>query len=142
MKNWWSFILRPGGRDPLGELLAAHPESAARAERLTAGLTVGKLVRIANSEYNYCRLGRDIPVGLEAAARSDLAWRTLEFKTQTIAMRPGTAWMRTVELLGAGSDEGLARTRELPINRLIVVCELLIKGPYRQMTESGGLTRW
>jgi hypothetical protein len=142
MKDWWSFILRPGERDVLGELLAKHPDSAARTERLAAGLSVMKLIRIANSEYNYCRLGRDIPADLEIIARSEMAWRILDFKTRTITMRPGTAWMRTVDLLAEGADEGLAHTRELPINRLIVVCERLIKGPYREMTKSGGLPRW
>jgi hypothetical protein len=99
MKDWWSFILRPGERDALGELLAKHPDSAARRERLAAGLSVMKLIRIANSEYNYCRLGRDIPADLEIIARSEMAWRILDFKTRTITMRPGTAWMRPLTFL-------------------------------------------
>lgn len=59
-------------------------------------------------------------------------------------MRPGTAWMRTVDLLAEGPDEGLTRTRELPINRLIVVCERLIKGAVQrdgQTPRSGSLVR-
>ena len=142
MNDWWSFILRPNGRDALGELLAKHPEAADRTKRLTTELTVMKLIKIANAEYNYCRIGRDIPADLELAARSEMAWKILDFKTRTIAMRPGTAWMRTVDLLAGGSEEGLARTCDLPINRLIVVCERLITGPYRAMTKSGGPMRW
>jgi hypothetical protein len=142
VKDWWPFMLRPSGSDALGELLAKHPDAADRTKRLTDGLTVMKLIKIANAEYNYCRLGRDIPVDLEMLARSDLAWRRLDSKSRTIAMRSGTAWMRTADVLATGSDEGLASTRSLSISRLIVVCERLIKGPYRDMTKSGGLTRW
>lgn len=91
VKDWWSW---PGERDALGELLAKHPEAAARTERLAAGLTVMKLIRIANSEYNYCRLGRDIPADLEILARSEMAWGILDLKTGTITMRPRTAWIR------------------------------------------------
>jgi hypothetical protein len=140
--NWWSFILKQEGRDELGLLLAKHPEAVARTDRLVADLTVLKLIKIANSEYNYCRLNRDIPRGPDVVARSEMAWRILAHKSRTIAMRPGTAWMRTVALLAEGSDEGLARTRELSIDRLIVVCERLIKGPYTKMTKSGGAMRW
>jgi hypothetical protein len=88
------------------------------------------------------RLNRDIPKGPDVVARSNVAWQILDHKTRTIAMRPGTAWMRTVALLAEGSDEGLARTRELSIERLIVVCERLIKGPYTKLTKSGGAMRW
>lgn len=142
-RDWWAYVLKQEGRDALGELLAKHPDAAARIERLTQGLTVTKLVRIANSEYNYCRLGRDIPSHLETIDRSDRAWRILDNKTRTIAMRSGTAWTRTISLLStSSSDQALARARELPINRLIVVCERLIKGPYTAMTKSGGRPRW
>jgi hypothetical protein len=142
MTDWWSFILKQEGRDELGALLAKHPEAIVRSERLMTNLTVMKLIKIANSEYNYCRLNRDIPKGPDVVARSNVAWQILDHKTRTIAMRPGTAWMRTVALLAEGSDEGLARTRELSIERLIVVCERLIKGPYTKLTKSGGAMRW
>jgi hypothetical protein len=143
MNDWWAYILRQEGRDELGELLAKHPRAAARTKRLATDLTVTKLVRIANSEYNYSRLGRDIPSDLEVVARSEMAWSILDVKTRTLKMRPGTAWTRTIALLSSeGSDEALARTRDLPIDRFMVACERLIKGPYTAMTKSGGLTRW
>jgi hypothetical protein len=122
VNDWWSFILRPNGRDALGELLAKHPEAADRTKRLTTELTVMKLIKIANAEYNYCRIGRDIPADLELAARSEMAWKILDFKTRTIAMRPGTAWMRTrrpaCRRIGRGSGENVRPSDQPPDRRL------------------------
>ena len=143
MTDWWSYILKPEGQDELGELLAKHPQASAHTQRLTSNLTVTKLVRITNAEYNYCRLNRDIPSNLAVIARSEMAWRILDQKTTNLKMRQNTAWTRTITLLSAGSSrEALRRARELPIDRLIVVCERLIKGPYSSMTKSGGPPRW
>src|SRR5579859_1964834 len=108
MNRWWSLILAPGGTDPLGQLLAQHPEARQRTQLLLSELTVLKLIRIANAEYNYCRIGRDIPTDGEMAERSERAWQTLEFKVRTLEMRHGTAWTRTANPLADGADEGLA----------------------------------
>ena len=143
MNAWWPYVLKQEGRDELGELLAKHPEAVARAERLTSDLTVAKLVRIANAEYNCCRLGRDIPPNPDAVERSDQAWRTLELKTRTLVMKEQTAWTRTISLLSSDSaPQALTTLSALPINRVFVACERLIKGPYRAMTKSGNLPRW
>jgi hypothetical protein len=142
MNDWWPYVLKQEGRDELGELLAKHPEAMERAERLTSDLTVTKLVRIANAEYNYCRLGRDIPPNPDAVARSDQAWRTLELKARTLVMKEQTAWTRTISLLSDSAPEALTALSALPINRVIVACERLIKGPYRAKTKSGNLPRW
>jgi hypothetical protein len=142
MNRWWSLILASGGTDPLGQLLAQHPEASRRTQRLLSELTVVKLIRIANAEYNYCRIGRDISVSGETFVRSEQAWQTLDHKVRTLSMRDGTAWTRTVSLLTDGADEGIAAVRQLPIDRVIVACEKLIKGPYTRMTKSQAPPRW
>ena len=138
MTEWWSHILVPGGRKDLGRLLASHPDACAKTERLLTGLTVMKLIKIANCEYNYCRIGRDIAATGGVVGRSDRAWRILDNKVANIQMRSGTAWMRTVDLLSPGSEEGLARVRALPIDRVIDVCERLIQGPYTACADGTG----
>lgn len=132
--DWWSYILAPDGRKDLGRLLAGHPDADANTERLLAGLTVTKLIKIANCEYNYCRIGRDIPAAGDTTARSSRAWTILDNKVANIQMRSGTAWMRTADLLKPGSHNGLERVRALPIDRVIDVCERLIQGPYAACT--------
>ena len=138
MTEWWSHILVPGGRKDLGQLLASHPDARVKTERLLTGLTVMKLIKIANCEYNYCRIGRDIAATGDVVGRSDRAWRILDNKVANIQMRSGTAWMRTVDLLSPGSEEGLARVRALPIDRVIDVCERLIQGPYTACADGTG----
>ena len=138
MTDWSSQILVPGGRKDLGRLLASHPDAGANTGRLLTGLTVMKLIKIANCEYNYCRIGRDIPATGDVVGRSDRAWKILDNKVANIQMRSGTAWMRTVDLLRPGSDEGLARVQALPIDRVIDVCERLIQGPYTACTDGTG----
>lgn len=138
MTDWWSQILVPGRRKDLARLLASHPDAGVRTERLLIGLTVVKLIKIANCEYNYCRIGRDILATGDLVGRSDRAWRILDHKVANIQMRSGTAWMRTVDLLGPGSEDGLARVRALPIDRVIDVCERLIQGPYAACTNGAG----
>lgn len=138
MTDWWSSLLVPGRKKDLGRLLATHPHARARTERLLSRLTVMKLIKIANCQYNYCRIGRDIPTSGDVVGRSDLAWTILDNKVANIQMRSGTAWMRTADVLRPGSDKGLARVRALPIDRVIGVCEQLIQGPYAACTDGAG----
>lgn len=74
----WAQILRPGAPTTTGSLLGLDPNAAALTARLVDGLTVERLIAIADAMFNRCRV-RD----MEAAAPGDplrpaaLAWSAL-----------------------------------------------------------------
>jgi hypothetical protein len=111
------------------EVLAAHPDAAARTARLIAEPTAGRVVAIANAMYNPCR-----PEHLAATGRaaSEEAWGILLSRRNTPYMRAGTQWERLVRALDPILDWAANRLRNMDIMALGSVAQALIRGPYRR----------
>src|SRR5207302_145513 len=112
-------------------VLAAHPDAIELTAELLSDLTVWKLIRIANVEYNKLRPNQ-IPDNPDPVARSRAAWELLDYHVRTIEMKgSGTDWARTAELLEEDSQPALAYLQTLSIHPVITACENLIRYPYR-----------
>jgi hypothetical protein len=111
------------------EVLAAHPDAAARTARLVAEPTAGRVVAIANAMYNPCR-----PKHLAATGRaaSEEAWGILLSRRDTAYIRSGTQWERLVRALDPIPDWAADRLRNMDILALGSMAQALIRGPYRR----------
>lgn len=135
--NWWTAILRRDAPPPVGMLLASHPNAAALTRDLVAGLTVVRLIAIADTLHNKCRpneMRRAAPG--DALHQADLAWDNLLFGVDRTYTRP-SGWTRTAELLEVGHAEGLATVARLDIGQVARVCAKLVSGPYREACALG-----
>ena len=109
------------------EVLAAHPDAAARTARLLAEPTTRRVVAIANAMYNPCR-----PKYLPATGRAEKAWAILLSRQDTPYMRAGTQWERLVTALDPIPDWAANRLRNIDMMALGSVAQALIRGPYRR----------
>jgi hypothetical protein len=134
--RWWARVLdrnvtQTRQMRTLAPVLAAHPDAIELIAELLSDLTVWKLIRIANVEYNKLRPNQ-MPDNPDPVARSRAAWELLDHHVRTIEMKgSGTDWARTAELLEEGSQPALAYLQTLPIRHVITACENLIRYPYR-----------
>jgi hypothetical protein len=129
----WRAILVPGSIPQTGRNLAAHPDAAARTQRLVANLTLSRLILLANVEHNKSRPSQLRELSPHDRSRDpELAWKLLDHGMANMQTRENTAWTRTIDLLRPGADAGLAAVRVMPIGQLIGVCERIIAGPYRE----------
>lgn len=135
--DWWREILAPSAPvPPVARLLGRHPGAEALTDDLLEGLTVAKLVRIANVAHNRCRLSY-IPDDLREEVRAQIAWDLMGTGMRQMAMRDNTAWTDTVALLSqdvngaASADDAILQLRSASIHRLLAACERLINRPYR-----------
>jgi hypothetical protein len=135
---WWMKVLDQNvsatrQMRELAPLLALHPDAADLTAELLRDLTVWKLIRIANVEFNKLR-PQHIPPLQDPVARSRAAWELLIHHLATMPMKTtGTDWARTEELLRPGSQPALAYIQRLPITHVITACENLIRYPYRSV---------
>jgi hypothetical protein len=133
--DWWSVILQPGDAPRVGRLLEDHPNAQAYTRRLLAGLTVERLVAIADALHNDCR-----PSRMAAAApgdprrQADLAWDKLLVGVNK-THRGSTGWTRLPALLDPGKDEGLAAVALLDTGSVARVCARLVHHPYKAACE-------
>jgi hypothetical protein len=133
----WGEVLAGGHVPPVGALLATHPQAACLRERLLDGLTVERLVAIADALHNRCR-----PSAMSAAApgqpmrQAHLAWDALMLGACRTDRRP-SGWTGTIRLLVPGSDEGLREVAALGIGEVARVCARIVAGPYRRACEAG-----
>jgi hypothetical protein len=128
----WSFILRPSSQSPpLGRALAQAPDAVARTGRLVENLDVTGLVVMADAQHNQCRLSRLGPqVGDDPRRLAEAAWNALE---HGMHKRYGgeSGWTGAIALLTPGASDGVAKVRQLPIERIIAVCTRIVSGPYQ-----------
>lgn len=135
---WWRRVLDqnvPATRQMrvLAPLLAAHPDADDLTRVLLEDLTVWKLIRIANVEFNQLRPQHLSPEG-DVIARSRAAWERLFARVGAVKMREaGTDWARTEALLLPRSGPALAQLQKMSIMELITACENLIRYPYRSV---------
>lgn len=138
-ENRWPAVLAAGGTTPwLGQLLAEHPQADAKTRVVLQGLSVERLVRLANVQHNRCR--RDSLRDVERISRqraSDQAWTQLLTGLSDMQMRDGTAWTGTIKLLMPGSETALEQIGRMDITQLIGVCQRLIQVPYAEARHRG-----
>lgn len=133
----WRAILRVDHAPPVGKLLARHPDAIAFTQRLLSGLTVERLIAIADALHNKCRISE-----LGAAAPGDpqrqaeLAWAALFLGARKTYGRP-SGWTGCAKLLAVGHVEGLAAVAALDIGAVAGVCARIVSGPYRRANASG-----
>lgn len=126
----WPEILRPGAPTTTGALLGRDPNATTLTKRLVEGLTVERLIAIADAMFNRCRV-RD----MEAAAPGDplrqaaLAWSALFVGADYKHTRP-TGWTGTARLLAEGQVEGLAAVSRLDIGAIGRVGARIVSEPY------------
>ena len=126
----WAEILRPGGIPRVGALLARHPESSARTRLLLDGLTVQRLIAIADALHNRCRVGdmQAMAPG-DPVRQSTLAWDALD-RGATKTYRITSGWTGAADLLADGQEMGLAAVMELDIEAIARVGARIVAGPY------------
>jgi hypothetical protein len=131
----WRTILQVDHVPPVGVLLARHPSAPALTRRLLARLTVERLIAIADTLHNKCRVS-----GIRAAAPGDpqrqaeLAWTALLVGAGKTHERP-SSWTGTAKLLATGRVDGLAAVSALDIGRLAGVGGRIVRGPYREACQ-------
>ena len=135
--TWWRVILQVDHAPPVGVLLASHPDAPALTGRLLAGLTVERLVAIADALHNKCRV-----TDLQAAAPGNrprqvaLAWENLTAGAAKVHVRP-SGWTGTAKLLSHGQVDGLTGVALLDIGTLAGVCARIVRGPYHEACDRG-----
>ena len=126
----WSEILDVRSIPAVGRLLASSPNAAGNTRRLLAGLSVQRLVAIADALWNKCR-----PADMKAQAPDDplaqaeLAWHYLFIHANKIH-EGSTGWTGAAVLLGRDGAAGLDAVRNLDIATIAGVCSRLVRGPY------------
>ena len=103
--GYWAIKLRGGPTTGVGTMLARDPDAALLTRRLLTGLTVQRLVAIADAMHNRCRVG-----DMQALAPGDpmqqsrLAWRALLDAADKV-YRGVTGWATgAIELLAPGHE--------------------------------------
>ena len=133
----WPEILRPGAPTSTGALLARDPNAAALTARLAEGLTVARLIAIADTMFNRCRAS-----DMEAAAPGDplrqaaLAWSALLEGANKRHIRP-SGWTGTARLLDEGQAEGLAAVSRMDIAAIARVGARIVAETYSWATAHG-----
>lgn len=133
----WPEILRPGRPTTTGTLLARDPNAAALTRRLVDGLTVGRLIAIADALFNRCRAS-----DMETAAPGDplrqaaLAWSALLAGANKEHTRP-TGWTGAARLLDDGQVDGLAAVAGMDIGAIARVGAAIVSGPYSWANAHG-----
>ncbi len=133
----WPEILRPGSPTSAGVLLSRDPNIAALTRGLVEGLTVERLIAIADALFNRCRV-RD----MEAAAPGDpfrqaaLAWAALLVGANKQHTRP-TGWTGAARLLDEGQVDGLAAVAAMDIGAISRVGASIVSGPYAWANAHG-----
>jgi hypothetical protein len=135
----WSALFATDRTAPwLGQLLAEHPQAADNARRVLNGMSVERLVLLANVQHNRCRrsaLADALQVSREHT--SERAWNLLLTGLCDMQMRDGTAWTGTIKLLSPGSEAALQRINRMGIADIIGVCQRLIQIPYTEARLRG-----
>jgi hypothetical protein len=133
----WSRILR-GGRTPrVGLLLASHADATRLTARLVEGLTVARLVAIADALHNQCRVGViEAMAPADPTRHAEIAWRALLEGANKVYRQP-TSWTGAIRLLEDGKDEGLAAVSALDIGAITRLCAWIVSGPYDDANRRG-----
>ena len=132
----WAEILRVGSPPPVGVLLMSHPDAGSRTRRLLTGLTVQRLISIADALHNKCRpTDMRVAVPDDRLRQADLSWRAL-FDGAEKVHRPPTGWTATIDILQGGSAEGLAAVSVMDIGSVARVCANIVSGPYKDVCDA------
>jgi hypothetical protein len=132
----WAAILAVDHAPPIGALLARHPDAETLTLRLLTGLTVERLVAIADALHNQARLSRlrEAAPG-DTTRQAELAWGAL-VRGVGKTHRP-SGWTGAAKLLVPGQDAGLTAVASLDIGRVAGVGARIVAGPYRRACQLG-----